>query len=55
VFKCLPRYVSMFKPLPVSLAVTSFTCQFCTTTLTILAALSLLEFTVARFCYLTLK
>jgi hypothetical protein len=35
--------------------VTSLTCQFCTTTLTILAALWRLEFAVARFCYLALK
>ena len=33
----------------------SFTCQFCTTTSTMLAALWLLEFAVARFCYLKLK
>jgi hypothetical protein len=35
--------------------VASFTCQFCTTTLTILAALWWLKFAVARFCFLTLK
>jgi len=35
--------------------VTIFTCQFCTTTSTILTALRRLEFVVACFCYLTLK
>jgi len=35
--------------------VTIFTCQFCTTTSTMLTALRRLEFAVARFCYLTLK
>jgi hypothetical protein len=35
--------------------VASFTCQFCTTTSTLLAALRRLEFAVTRICYLTLK
>ena len=35
--------------------VASFTCQFSTTTSTMLADLWRLEFAVARFCYLTLK
>jgi len=33
----------------------SFTCQFCTDTCTVLAALRPLEFAMAGFCCLTLK
>jgi len=35
--------------------VASFTCQFCTTTSTLLAALRRLEFAVASFCYQALN
>jgi hypothetical protein len=52
-FSCLEKTISDIRTLDKRVA--TLTYQFCTTTSTMLAALWLLEFAVARFCYLTLK